>query len=692
MSDRTLVASLRGAVLVGSLLGVAGSVALLAGGHADLWWSNFGTQAVFPLLLLFLLWRMIARQPRNAAVWTLAASAFAGLYTAGLALAASLVEDDSSVALGAGFVPAELPTEAAWVMVATVSASALGFFPLLTFGLLLFPDGRLPSPRWRGIAWLAAVGIGLAVIANAWNYRPESLSTDSMLETVGDLAIGVAAASSLAALIVRFRHSTGATRQQFKWIAWGASLLVPVIVVDQSTVIDGTPYETYTPLAILATGLVMVVAYAVAVGKYRLYDIDVVVSRTVVYGSLAVFITGAYVGVVVGLGGLLGAERSSPLPAVGATALVAFAFEPLRRRLQRLANRLVYGTRATPYEVLSDFSRRITATDSALLDQVTHSLADGTTATEAAVWVTTDGALTRAAVWPPLDDPAAVEASDVTEIPDADVATPVTHDGELLGALTLTAPRGQDLRPPDLQLVDQVASGLGLALRNLQLSEDLQRQVAELGRSRQRIVAVQDETRRRLERELHDGIQQRLVAIKVRLGLARPQAEVAHLSEVTELLDGVAADTDRAIDSLREFARGIYPPLLEADGLGPALASQVQRLPIPVTVHAAGVNRQPAPVEAAVYFCVLEALQNVVKHAEASSAHVALHQTDHDLTFEVTDDGKGFDPQTATTGSGLANLTDRLDALDGSLQMISAPGQGTTLRGLIPTRATEKVF
>jgi signal transduction histidine kinase len=255
-----------------------------------------------------------------------------------------------------------------------------------------------------------------------------------------------------------------------------------------------------------------------------------------------------------------------------------------------------------------------------------------------------------------------------------------------LGALTLSAARGQVLLPTDERLLGQMASGMGLALRNIRLGEDLRGQVQALRHSRQRLLTVQDETRRLLERQLHDGVQQRLVALKVRLSLARREANESGIEEAADLLARVAEDTDHAIDSLRDFARGIYPPLLEAEGPGAALASQALKLPIEVTVHAAGFGRHSRPVEAAIYFSVLEALQNVVKHAGATSAHVSIRQDDDVVSFEISDDGRGFDEATAVRGSGLANLADRLDALDGSVDITSSPGRGTTIRGTIPSR------
>ena len=205
-----------------------------------------------------------------------------------------------------------------------------------------------------------------------------------------------------------------------------------------------------------------------------------------------------------------------------------------------------------------------------------------------------------------------------------------------LGVIGLHLQAGQPFSPLDRSLLDQVAGGLGLTLRNLQLTSDLRSRVDDLRQSRRRVVALQDQTRRMLERDLHDGAQQRLVALKIKVGLGRTMAEKQELRRVKGILDEVKDETDLTIESLRDLARGIYPPLLEAEGLGPALAAQLSRSPVPVTVQAAGIERQPRDVEATVYFCVLEAVQNAVRHARANSVLVTLDDDNDQLAFEVS--------------------------------------------------------
>jgi signal transduction histidine kinase len=282
----------------------------------------------------------------------------------------------------------------------------------------------------------------------------------------------------------------------------------------------------------------------------------------------------------------------------------------------------------------------------------------------------------EASAWPP----------DVVVSTAERVSFPIA-DGELtLGSLDVYVAVGQELQDDDRRLAGQLASGMGLALRNQLLTERLEARVEELRESRRRLVALQDETRRRLERDLHDGAQQQLVALKVKLGLGRALAEKDGATKTAELLGRLSAEADEAVDAMREFARGVYPPLLEAEGLASAITAQARRVPIDVTVDVDGVGRYPREIEATVYFCVTEALRNTVRHAGATAATVNLSQSNGALEFQVADDGVGFDPD-GTGGLGLVTMTDRIDAISGELFIHTETGNGTTLTGSIPIPA-----
>jgi signal transduction histidine kinase len=435
----------------------------------------------------------------------------------------------------------------------------------------------------------------------------------------------------------------------------------------------------------------------------------------VLYGSLAVFITAVYAGLVVGVGTLAGG-RDRPLLAALAAAVVAVAFQPVRQRAGRLANRVVYGRRATPYQVLSDFAHRIGGAyaNEDVLPQMAQIVAKGTGAERVVVWLRVDDELhpeasssdgSSAAAPPPVDtppvdappadappagrlhadpppvdppflDPLPVDGQAMPSMPRADLSVPVLHQGELLGAISIKMPKDEPLRPAGEQLVTDVASQAGLVLSNAAL-------VGDLRASRQRLVTAQDEARRRLERNIHDGAQQDLVALRIKLRLTGMTVD-DDPAEAKEMLGELQADAAGALENLRDLARGIYPPLLADLGLVAALNAQAAKSPLPVTVDADGIGRFGQDTEAAVYFCCLEALQNIAKYAHATQARICLQAQNGTLRFTVSDDGAGYDARHTPLGSGQRNMADRLAALGGRLEVHSAPGHGTTITAKLP--------
>ena len=316
-------------------------------------------------------------------------------------------------------------------------------------------------------------------------------------------------------------------------------------------------------------------------------------------------------------------------------------------------------------------------------------LADGTGAIRAGVWLRAGDSIHEAASWPDAPsraEPLSLMASALPRIPGTDGAVPVQHQGELLGALTFTKRTGESLTPVEEKLLANLASQAGLVLKNVGLTDELLQRLEDLRASRQRLVAAQDDERRRLERNLHDGAQQNLVALKVKLGLAEMLAD-KDVAKSRMLMAELQSDADEALDTLRSLARGIYPPLLAGRGLIAALESQARKATLPIQIEADGIRRYRQDIEAAVYFCCLEALQNVQKYALASTAVLKLADMDGSLNFEISDDGTGFDMASVKRGAGLTNMTDRLDALGGSFEMTSGPGSGTWVRGSLPALA-----
>jgi signal transduction histidine kinase len=608
--------------------------------------------------------------------------------------------------------PGSLPG-AVWVLWAIGSATPLQFpAGIVPITLLLLPGGHLPSKRWRPVAALAVIlavwlSLGTALapgpltgISSGSNYllppNPLGVAAFNVVNPAGS-ALGQwgiivwvlgAVLIVIAALapFLRMRRAQGDERQQLKWIAY--AVLVTSVVLLPGSVLSGSllPSWFFDAAIVLGFGIALPVAAGVAILKHRLYDIDIVISRTLVYGSLAVFITAVYVGIAVGIGALIGGGGKPNLGlSILATAIVAVGFQPVRERVQRVANRLVYGKRATPYEVLSQFSERVAESYAVedVMPRMARVLAEGTGAQRADIWLRSGTLWREAAVWPDDAVRALPMPSSNGALPPIDGASRVVevrHQGDLLGALGVTKRSGESLTPVEENLLTHLAGQAGLVLRNVGLTSDLQARLEELRASRQRLVTAQDEERRRLERNLHDGAQQHLVALKVKLGLAEMLVSRDPV-KAKQTLDQLKSDADDALETLRDLARGIYPPLLADKGLRMALESQARKTTVPVSVEADGLGRYSQDVEAAVYFCVLEALQNIQKYARASGVVIRLREENGVLSFEVDDNGQGFDATTVKRGSGLTNMEDRLDALDGTLTVTSSPGHGTMVQG-----------
>jgi signal transduction histidine kinase len=574
----------------------------------------------------------------------------------------------------------------------------------IPFVFLLFPTGRVPSPRWRLLAWVMVGALGLTVAS--WILMPRDLTQDyfgtqkplpnptgiAALDRVtdvsalaGGITLLVSAFLSVVALILRFCRARGEERQQIKWLAYVAATAAVIFISSLiNEFVSGGSSESPLIGDIFFWGFALSLivgvplACAAALLKYRLYDLDIVVKKTVVFGALAVFITLVYVAVVVGVGALVGSRGNTALT-FAATAIVAIAFHPARNAARRIADRVVYGRRATPYEVLSAFSERVAGTYATedVLPRMAHILGAGTGAARARVWLRLGNELHAAASWPEGDAVGSISIRDDQLPPFGEEhAVEVRHQGELLGALSVTMPANDPMNPAKSKLVQDLAGQAGLVLRNVRLIEDLRA-------SRQRIVKAQDEERRRLERNIHDGAQQQLVALSVKLALVRAMAR-KDVERADAMLGELQAEAKDAMENLRDLARGIYPPLLADQGLVAALDAQARKATIPVRIDASGIVRYSQDVEAAVYFCTLEALQNVAKYAGASTATVTLSASNGQLTFSVSDDGAGFDAEKVPSGAGLTNMNDRLEALGGAVEIESEPGRGTTVTGRIP--------
>jgi signal transduction histidine kinase len=563
---------------------------------------------------------------------------------------------------------------------------------------LLFPDGALPSPRWRPMLWLTIAGailgaLGAGVLPTI--YAVESLPNPvyaapapigDWLIGIGFIAVIVGLVASGIGLFLRYRRSDPEIRQQIKWFAYAAVATLVIVLPSQ---LSDHPSALLSAMGAGAAALIPL-SIGIAVLRHRLYDIDLVIRKTLIYGVLAGFITALYIGIVVGIGTLVGRGGEHDLwLSVAATAAVAVLFQPVRERVNRVANRLIFGKRATPYEVLTAFSERLGGAyaDEDVLSRMSRLVGEGIGAERAEVWLRVGDELRAAATWPAQDRAArpSVRLSDgaMPDLPGSDATYPIEHRGELLGALAVTKPPAEPLTPSDVRLVADLAAQAGLVVRNVRLTEELRARLEDLTRAQRRLVTAQDEERRRIERNIHDGAQQQLVALAVKLRLADSLVgrddQKAHT-----LLGDLKDEVSDALEDLRDLARGVYPPLLADKGLAAALDAQARKAAVPTAVDADGVGRFSQDVEATVYFSCLEALQNVAKYSEANAASVRLRSHEGHLQFVISDDGRGFDPKATGYGTGLQGIADRLAAIGGTVEVRSAPGMGTSLTGRIP--------
>ena len=618
--------------------------------------------------------------------------------------------------LGAVVWPGALPAAKQAGAVAEVSFTGVAF--LLAFMVLLFPTGKLPSRRWRPLAaagfLLAGLGAAGLVIRPRLVQLPVPGGTSLTfpnpfglahfpqllravpIGTLDELFVASVAfeAAAFVSLAMRYRAGGRLLRLQVKWLV----LVVVAFVVGQLISLLLIPLGQPWLSGIARTAVAIIVlfgipaAMTIAILRHRLFDIDVIISRAVVYGLLSAAFTVVYACIVLGIGAVAG-HRGGPLLTVAAAVCIAVLFQPLRHRFQRFANRLVYGERATPYQVLADFAEdmagQLDFTEA--VDRMVSVLAGATGADQAEAWIRIGPQLRPAAVWPRDSvPPSAVPLGPGGALPpfeSASRAVAVRHSGELLGALSLRKPPNEPLTSAEDTLLQHLASQAGLVLRNAQLTTDLRATIEELRASRRRLVEAQDAERRKIERNLHDGAQQQLIALKIQLSLLEDSAEdPAAIRQITPMLkDGLAA----ALDDLRDLARGIYPPLLAEQGLVAALHAQIRKGPLPVEIEADGIGRYPPDTETTVYFCTLEALQNIAKYAGTTQAAIRLACPDSSLQVTITDDGAGFDTTKARHGSGLQGMADRLAALGGTLDIHSQPGHGTTLTCQLPVPAQD---
>ncbi|HEX5505103.1 MAG TPA: histidine kinase [Thermomicrobiales bacterium] len=561
-------------------------------------------------------------------------------------------------------------------------AVTLVFAILSVWLFFLFPDGRF-IPRWTipiAVLW------GLQSVSDFYVVR----AIDDNGPLLSSIEYALVAIAVVAAQVYRYRRSSGSVeRQQTKWFLGGLGIWFVVFaganvyLGANGLLVDGVPsargvipWLGFT-LANTLAAFCIAGALAVAVLRYRLFAIDVIFNRALVYGGLTAAVVGLYVFIVGYLGTLLRTGGNLAISLV-ATGVVAVLFQPLRGRLQRGANRLLYGERDEPYAVISRLGRRLEGTlaPAAILPTVVETVAGALRLPYAAI------ALGQGAG-------RAVVAATGTPAPNP-LRLPLTYQGEAEGELLLAARApGEDFSAADRRLLADLARQAGVAARAVRLADEARRLAADLQVSRERLVLAREEERRRLRRDLHDGLGPRLAALTLRVETARDR--LAHDPLADELLTDLAGRLEGAVTDIRRVVYALRPPALDDLGLAGALRQAAEGYgpgATRIAVEApAALPPLPAAVEVAAYHIAQEALTNVVRHATARACtlRLALDPAADSLTVEVEDDGRGIAPG-APAGVGLASLRERAAELGGACTIEARPAGGTLVRAALPCR------
>ena len=554
-----------------------------------------------------------------------------------------------------------------------------GLYVWLMAIAFVFPDSRLPSQRWRWVVVatvVAYVGLELGFAFHPGHFDPpfEHLSKPTpsypaSLEFVWiPFYIGVLASLFAAFFAVRsrLRRSAGAERLQILWFTYAALLIPVALVVNILAGVFAGAADTVTGISIVAMLIVIPGAVTIGILRYRLFDIELAINRTLVYGTLTLCIVAAYMGVVTGLNALISQSGVAGLLAAG---LVAAGVQPVRLRLQRRADRWVYGDRSDPYAALTRLGERLQGTlaPDQVVQTVVDSVAEALRLRYAAIEFDRDGRVEIAAAH---GDPGSGELRRL----------PLIYNGETIADLVVQVPPGRQLTAPDERLLADLAQHAGPAVHAVRLTADLQL-------SRERLVAAREEERRRLRRDLHDGLGPALAGMALKLDAARTRADDPRVDEILAELRG---ETQDAIAGVRRVVYELRPPALDELGLVGALREQAARLsggadgarPLRVEVDAPdALPSLPAAVEVAAYRIANEALTNVVRHAGAGHCTVRVAVQDQ-LLVEVADDGRGV--RKAKAGVGLTSMRERANELGGSCVVRAAARGGTLVLARLP--------
>ncbi|HEY3559489.1 MAG TPA: histidine kinase [Kribbella sp.] len=550
----------------------------------------------------------------------------------------------------------------------------LGFMPLISIGLLLFPTGRPPSPRWRFLLLTDAAAVILAASATA--FKPGPLENhhiannplgiplpDRVFGVLGGIGFALFAVGALGAALatfLRWYRGRAGERAQLTWFGLAVLMLVAGLLL-QST-------PAGNPVMLVAIPL-LPVAVAVAILRHNLLGTDVVLRRSLVYGALTVVLLLTYTATVAALGSLL-QGRADSTAALVATALVAVAFAPARQRLQRAADRLLYGERGNPYAVLTDVGRRLDvngAATVAVLAEVAHTLATSLRLPYVRVEITGDGE--------PMSAESGSPTATIREVP-------LTYRGDSVGRLLVAARTPRDpFNATDLRLLDDLGRQIGVAAHVMLLSRSLQR-------SREGLVATREDERRRIRRDLHDGLGPALAGVALGLDAVHRLA-ATDAAAAAVLAEQLKREVHASLSDVRRLVEDLRPPTLDQLGLIGAVCHQADRISerdscLVVRVVPGNLPVLPAAVEVAAYRIVTEALNNVARHAHASSCRVNLGMDgDSMLSIEVEDDGAGL-MAAYRPGVGLTAMCERATELGGTCQVTPNAPAGTRVLARIP--------
>jgi signal transduction histidine kinase len=560
-----------------------------------------------------------------------------------------------------------------------------------TFVFLYFPDGRLLSLRWRWVAWPAAFGLALSILVimlhpgplPTWDINnnpfgfPALAPVLEMLAYVGIAFVVFSLVGAFIAFIVRFRRTRGLERDQMKWLVYALGLMGFGFVIASIFFILWPENELVSEFGIAINSLSILgiaIAASIAILRYRLYDIDLIINRTLVYGALTAGVIGIYV-LVVGAVGVLFQQTSNLFVYLMATGLAALLIQPLRERLQRGVNRLMYGERDDPYAVLSGLDRRLE-----------ESLSPETTLPIVVEMVAQALKLPYVAVELADQDgfrPAASYGLSPTR-KDQHIALPLVYQNERVGRLVLS-PRsaGESFNPAEKDLLADIARHVGVSANAVLLTENLQR-------SRERIVTAREEERRRLSRDLHDGLGPQLVSLGFKVEAAQNLLE-GDQEAVGKLLQQLKTQTKSALGDVRRIAYDLRPPALDQLGLVPAIHEHIASLELPGGLEIKlkfpdDMPALPAAIEVAAYRIALEAVTNVIHHSGASRCTVNLQANDW-FEIEVSDNGNGL-PEHLIPGVGIRSMRDRTAELGGTFTISNKPDSGTQLIARLPLRMT----